>query len=59
VRKKSILALSSGVRNYQPAFDQWVEALPADLKPSSTDAEDMDAIDTIINKLREDSKNKA
>ncbi|KAF2097437.1 putative Hsp70 nucleotide exchange factor [Rhizodiscina lignyota] len=57
VRKKAILALSSGIRNCQPNLDAAVKALPENEKPkSSIDAADMGAIDTIIQKLRDDSQ---
>ncbi len=58
-RKKAILALSSGVRNYQPALDKAVEHLPNEHLPGGTvDATDMDAIDGIMSKLRESSAKK-
>ena len=59
VRRKAIYALSSEIRNYQPAFDEAVKSLPEDRRPKCmTDAGDMDAVDQIIEKLRDDSKNK-
>jgi hsp70-interacting protein len=58
-RKKAILALSSVIRNYQPALDQVVKDLPASLKPEKTlEATDMDAINDFIQKLREASSQK-
>lgn len=54
VKKKAIMALSSSVRNFQPALDDAVAHVPAEYKPSGKlDAEDMDSVDTLINKLRE------
>ncbi|KAJ4318573.1 hsp70 nucleotide exchange factor fes1 [Neodidymelliopsis sp. IMI 364377] len=54
VRKKAITALSSSVRNFQPALDDAVSHVPADYKPSDKlDANDMDSVDILINKLRE------
>jgi hypothetical protein len=56
VRKKAVYALSSAVRNYQPALDVAVEDLrkrkhlDGDHK---IDATDMDAIDQIMESLRE------
>ncbi len=60
VRRKAIYALSSEIRNYQPGLDECIKSLPAAIRPSQkVEAGDMDAIDQIIDKLREDSKNKA
>ena len=54
VRKKAILALSSSIRNFQPGLDAAVPYLPAKFKPQQDlDANDMDSINTIIDKLRE------
>lgn len=60
VRRKAIYALSSEMRNYQPGLDEALKSLPEDVRPSrEVDAGDMDAIDQITDKLREDSKNRA
>ena len=60
VRRKAIYAISSEVRNYQPALDAAVESLPKNIVPEGgTDAGDMDAIDHITGKLREESARKA
>ncbi|KAI0598020.1 Fes1-domain-containing protein [Biscogniauxia sp. FL1348] len=54
VRRKAVYALSSAVRNYQPAMD----ACAAELRrkgedvPSQIDATDMDAVDAVINGLK-------
>ncbi|KUL84605.1 hypothetical protein ZTR_08722 [Talaromyces verruculosus] len=54
VRRKSVYALSSAVRNFQPNMDEVLLHLPAEYKTSDhVDAGDMEAIDTILNKLRE------
>nr|GFD60650.1 hypothetical protein [Tanacetum cinerariifolium] len=54
VKKKAVSALSSSVRNFQPALDEAVSHVPADFKPSGQlDANDMDSVDILINKLRE------
>ncbi|KAJ4350976.1 hsp70 nucleotide exchange factor fes1 [Ascochyta clinopodiicola] len=54
VKKKAITALSSSVRNFQPALDDAISHVPADFKPSEKlDANDMDSVDILINKLRE------
>ncbi|KAH3971453.1 Hsp70 nucleotide exchange factor FES1 [Parastagonospora nodorum] len=54
VRKKAITALSSAVRNFQPGLDAALAAIPAEYKPSEKlDANDMDSVDVLINKLRE------
>ncbi|KAF2218755.1 putative Hsp70 nucleotide exchange factor [Elsinoe ampelina] len=56
VRKKAIMALSSGVRNYQPALDEALKRLPPQYKPSEhVQASDMEAIDNIMTKLRENA----
>ncbi|KAI5381024.1 hsp70 nucleotide exchange factor fes1 [Alternaria postmessia] len=54
VRKKAIFALSSSVRNFQAALDAAVEHMPAEFKPQQKlDANDMESVDVLINKLRE------
>ncbi len=60
VRRKAIYALSSEVRNYQPALIEAVKALPENARPSGNiDAGDMEAIDKITNHLRESLEQKA
>ncbi|KAJ5453880.1 Hsp70 nucleotide exchange factor fes1 [Penicillium daleae] len=51
-RKKSIYALSSAVRNYQPAMNELVKVLPEGYATDKTDAGDMEVIDAIMEKLR-------
>jgi hypothetical protein len=51
-RKKSIYALSSAVRNYQPAMNELVKVLPEGYPTDKTDAGDMEVIDAIMDKLR-------
>jgi hsp70-interacting protein len=51
-RKKSIYALSSAVRNYQPAMNELVKVLPEGYATDKTDAGDMEVIDAIMDKLR-------
>ena len=58
VRRKAIYALSSAVRNYQPAMDVAAEELGKHGKGGQVDAADMDAVDGVIEWLRE-SVNKA
>jgi len=54
VRKKAILALSSAIRNNQPNLDSAMKALPAGDKPEgNVDAEDMEAVGDIVQKLRD------
>ncbi|KIV91038.1 hypothetical protein PV10_05625 [Exophiala mesophila] len=54
VRRKAIYALSSSVRNYQPALNEAVKKLPKDIVGGNqVSASDMDAIDAIMGKLRE------
>jgi len=52
VRKKAIFALSSAVRNCQPALDETVKTLPEEFKSGELSAGDMEAIDALIQKLR-------
>jgi hypothetical protein len=53
VKKKAITALSSAVRNFQPALDDAMTHVPDEHKPSGPlDANDMDSVDLLINKLR-------
>lgn len=54
VKKKAITALSSSIRNFQPALDDAVTHVPDEFKPpGKLDANDMDSVDILINKLRE------
>ncbi|KAJ5338883.1 hypothetical protein N7541_010856 [Penicillium brevicompactum] len=50
-RKKAVYALSSAVRNYQPAMTELSKSLPEGY-PTDTDAGDMDAVDVVMDKLR-------
>jgi len=55
-RKKAILALSSGVRNYQPSLNKALESLPDDFEAKGKlDAEDMEGVDQVMAELRERS----
>ncbi|MCJ1471221.1 hsp70 nucleotide exchange factor fes1 [Pseudocyphellaria aurata] len=67
VRRKAIYALSSEIRNYQPALDVVVQALqPEGLIPTKSivkasggvDAHDMEAVDLIVEGLRRRSEEK-
>lgn len=51
-RKKSVYALSSATRNYQPALNELVKNLPETYGVGQTDAGDMETIDSIMDKLR-------
>lgn len=54
VRRKAVYALSSSVRNYQPAINEAVKNLPKDVVgQDQVAADDMDKIDAIMAKLRE------
>ncbi|KAH7411711.1 Hsp70 nucleotide exchange factor FES1 [Phaeosphaeria sp. MPI-PUGE-AT-0046c] len=54
VRKKATNAISSTVRNFQPGLDAVLTHMPAEYKPKETlDADDMESVDLLINKLRE------
>ncbi|CAG7936789.1 unnamed protein product [Penicillium salamii] len=50
-RKKAVYAISSAVRNYQPAMNELNKSLPEGY-PTETDAGDMDAVDAVMDKLR-------
>ncbi|KZF24585.1 armadillo/beta-catenin-like repeat-containing protein [Xylona heveae TC161] len=65
VRRKAIYALSSAVRNYQPALDEAGKHLPAEIvaaadgpEKKKLDAADMDQIDRVMQALREASQAK-
>ncbi|KAJ5099202.1 Hsp70 nucleotide exchange factor fes1 [Penicillium argentinense] len=51
-RKKAVYALSSAVRNYQPAMNELTKSLPEGFSKDKTEAGDMEAIDEVMNKLR-------
>lgn len=51
-RKKALYAISSAVRNYQPAMDELSKSLPEGYPTDKIDAADMEAIDGIMDKLR-------
>lgn len=54
VRKKCVYALSSSMRNYQPATNEAVKALPSHVVGTDTvSAEDMETIDAIMKRLRD------
>lgn len=54
VRRKACYALSSSIRNYQPAMNEAVKNLPKDIVgPDQVSASDMDVIDAIMSKLRD------
>ena len=57
VRRKAIYALSSAVRNYQPAMDVVAEELGKHGRGEKVDAADMDAVDGVIEWLRDWVKN--
>ena len=60
VRRKAIYALSSEIRNFQPGLDAALETLPKLVAPEGAiDAGDMEAVDRVIEQLREDSARKA
>ncbi|KJZ74190.1 Hsp70 nucleotide exchange factor FES1 [Hirsutella minnesotensis 3608] len=57
VRRKAVYALSSACRNYQPAMDICAEELTKAGQPTSKiDATDMEAVDQIMNHLREKAR---
>ncbi|SPO00612.1 probable Hsp70 nucleotide exchange factor FES1 [Cephalotrichum gorgonifer] len=57
VRRKSVYALSSACRNYQPAMDLAVEELgKKGYEHGKIDAQDMNAVDAVMNPLKELAK---
>lgn len=57
-RRKAVFALSSAVRNYQPGLDEALKHLPEQYQGNgNVDATDMNAVDVVIHKLREDVSN--
>jgi hsp70-interacting protein len=57
VRRKAIYALSSAVRNYQPAMDVASEELSkVGHATDKVDATDMEAVDVVMDALREKAK---
>ena len=60
VRKKAILALSSAIRNYQPALDAVVSSVPNEMKGTiPQQAHDMEGIDRWVTGLRENLATKS
>ena len=60
VRRKAIYALSSEIRNFQPGLDAALKTLPKGIAPEGAiDAGDMEAVDRVIEQLREESARKA
>ncbi|KAK7749394.1 hsp70 nucleotide exchange factor fes1 [Diatrype stigma] len=59
VRRKAVYALSSAVRNYQPAMDVCTSELrkKGEQVDDKIDATDMDAINGLIDNLKEKAKN--
>lgn len=58
VRRKAVYALSSAVRNFQPAMDDLTEELgKVGRGGGKVDAGDMDACDGLIGGLREEAAN--
>jgi hsp70-interacting protein len=51
-RKKAVYALSSAVRNYQPAMNEVVKHLPDGYSRDKVDAGNMEAVDSIMLKLK-------
>lgn len=53
VKRKCVYALSSSIRNYQPAANEAVKYLPADVVgAAAVSANDMETIDQIMERLR-------
>ncbi|KAL9587593.1 MAG: hypothetical protein Q9212_000170 [Teloschistes hypoglaucus] len=57
VRRKAIYALSSEVRNYDPALRSLLQTLPEKLRPSeSINAGDMDEVDKVMDVVKKASQ---
>ena len=55
VRKKAAYALSSEIRNYQPGIDEFIKAIPEDVRGAGQqtfDAADMTCVDGLMERLR-------
>ncbi|EEQ90117.1 hypothetical protein RJZ56_006782 [Blastomyces dermatitidis] len=55
VRRKAVYALSSAIRNHQPALDELLRHIPEDVRKElgeGFDASDMDGVDKLVNWLR-------
>lgn len=53
-RRKAVYALSSSIRNFQPGMNEALKVLPTNITgPDHVNAADMDVIDAIMGKLRE------
>lgn len=60
VRRKAVYALSSACRNYQPAMDACTDALARQgREQGKVDAVNMDAMDEVMNKLKEEASQTA
>ena len=56
VRRKAIYALSSEFRNFQLGLDEGLKRLPKHIVPEGgINADDMEAIDRVIERLRDNS----
>lgn len=57
VRSKAVYAISSTIRNYQPAMDTALDKLPSRIKGTDTyHHEDMEGLDRLVSVMREDAK---
>ncbi|KLJ07791.1 hypothetical protein EMPG_16734 [Blastomyces silverae] len=55
VRRKAVYALSSAIRNHQPALDELLRHIPEDIRKElgeTSDASDMDGVDKLVSWLR-------
>jgi soluble cytochrome b562 len=52
LKRKAVYALSSEVRNFQPGMDALLQALGGEDAKAKVDAADMDAVDTLMERLR-------
>lgn len=58
VRSKAVYAISSSIRNYEPAFKNTLELLPKELLgEEELHHEEMEGIDRLIQRMREEAKN--
>ncbi|KAI5806639.1 nucleotide exchange factor Fes1-domain-containing protein [Peziza echinospora] len=57
VRSKAVYAISSAIRNYEPALTEALSLLPDHIKGAETyDCEDMEALDKLVQTMREEAK---
>lgn len=61
VRLKAVYAISSTIRNYEPALKRCLELLPERVKGSQEEVEklhheEMEGLDALVGRMREEAK---